>query len=186
MIFNFCLFRYVCQLQRITIKFCKNSLTSRGVRDFIESNLLDFSRKNPGVVIYIKPRLHRTPVIFAEYLNGQTQYMNIRNFTPTELNWWLEFMRTRSGYELSQLISMNNVTSPSVQGVWNPYLNRSTSCTVFKLDNQEDKRFIPELPSATEQLLKQYKWSCVNKVFWWNCLLLLENDYVLVNKYSWI
>lgn len=147
--------RYVCQLQRLTIKFCKNSGTSRGVRDYIENRLIDFSRQNPGIVVYVKPRLHRTPVIVSEYLNGQTQWMNIRNFTETEIDWWInDFLRTRSGYELSQLISMNNVLTPSVQGVWNPFLNRPTELNVqqksFPID--ERSRYRPELPSATEQL----------------------------------
>lgn len=146
--------RYVCQLQRVTIKFCKNSGTSHGVRDFIENRLLDFSRRNPGIVVYVKPRLHRTPVIISEYLNGQTQWMNIRNFSEVEIDWWLDFIRTRSGYELSQLISMYNVSTPSVQGVWNPFLNRPTNLTVQQssFPIAERSQYEPELPSATEQL----------------------------------
>lgn len=36
-------------------------------RDFLENNLIDFAKENPGVVVYVKPRRHRTPVIVAEY-----------------------------------------------------------------------------------------------------------------------
>merc|ERR1712062_99558 len=59
--------RYVCQLQRITIKFCKSHITSKGVRDFIE-HLMDFTRRHPGVVVYLKPRRFKTPMIVGEYL----------------------------------------------------------------------------------------------------------------------
>ena len=88
--------RYVCQLQRITFKFCKNSVNSRGVRQFIETEMVDWSRKNPGVVVYLKPRRHRTGVIVTEYLNGMSHWMSIRNFDVVEINWWLDFLKNRS------------------------------------------------------------------------------------------
>lgn len=59
--------RYIDQLQRVTIKFCKNNSSSSGVRDFIENDLVNFAKENPGVVVYVKPRRHRTPVLVAEY-----------------------------------------------------------------------------------------------------------------------
>lgn len=59
--------RYICQLQRITLKFCKSSGSSRGFRDFIETELVNFAKENPGIVVYVKPRRHKTPVISAEY-----------------------------------------------------------------------------------------------------------------------
>lgn len=36
-------------------------------RDFLETNLIDFAKNNPGVVVYLKPRRHRGPVMVAEY-----------------------------------------------------------------------------------------------------------------------
>jgi large subunit ribosomal protein L43 len=59
--------RFVLQCQRMTIKFCKSHGGSRGVRDFIENDLVAFARDNPGVVMYLKPRRHRSPVVVAEY-----------------------------------------------------------------------------------------------------------------------
>lgn len=59
--------RYICQLQRITIKFCKSHGGSRGVREFIENDLVDFAKSNPNIVVYVKPRRHRSPVFVAEY-----------------------------------------------------------------------------------------------------------------------
>ncbi|GAA48162.1 39S ribosomal protein L43 mitochondrial [Clonorchis sinensis] len=71
--------RYVPQLQRITIKFCKSRSDSKGVRyvcsftisqlsrDYIEGYLVDFARRNPATVVYVKPRRHRPPLLVAEY-----------------------------------------------------------------------------------------------------------------------
>jgi hypothetical protein len=36
-------------------------------REFVEQDLLDFTQQNPGIVVYIKPRRHRTPMLRAEY-----------------------------------------------------------------------------------------------------------------------
>ena len=36
-------------------------------RDFVENDLIDYARSNPGTVVYVKPRRHRGPVIVAEY-----------------------------------------------------------------------------------------------------------------------
>lgn len=36
-------------------------------REFIESDLVNFAKENPGIVVYLKPRRHRTAVMKAEY-----------------------------------------------------------------------------------------------------------------------
>lgn len=35
--------------------------------DFLETDLIDFAKVNPGIVVYVKPRRHRGPVMVAEY-----------------------------------------------------------------------------------------------------------------------
>ncbi|KAL3215745.1 hypothetical protein MRX96_051289 [Rhipicephalus microplus] len=54
--------RYVCQLQRLTLTFCKTHGSSRFMREYIERDLVNFARDNPGVVVYLKPRRHRDPL----------------------------------------------------------------------------------------------------------------------------
>lgn len=36
-------------------------------REYIEKELISFARENPGVVVYVKPRRHRSPCLKAEY-----------------------------------------------------------------------------------------------------------------------
>jgi large subunit ribosomal protein L43 len=63
--------RYVGQLQRITLKFCKSHGSSKGMREFIENKLVDFAKANPGVVVYVKPRRHKAPVIVCEHRKSE-------------------------------------------------------------------------------------------------------------------
>ena len=149
--------RYVCQLQRITFKFCKSSIDSRGVRQFIETELVDWSRQNPGVVVYLKPRRHKSPVIVTEYLNGMSHWMSINKCGVVELQWWLDFLKNRSGYELTQLMSPVHSSLPSIQGPWSPFLNRPSYLNVSKLPNPQRGEYIPKTPTASEQLIAMTK-----------------------------
>ncbi len=66
--------RFVPQLARITIKFCKEKGHSSGVRNFIENEIVAFAERNPHAAVYLKPRRNRTPVIVAEYRKGARKY----------------------------------------------------------------------------------------------------------------
>lgn len=59
--------RFIPQVQRVTLKFCKTHGSSKGIREFIEDKLVDFAKANPSVVVYVKPRRHRSPVMVAEF-----------------------------------------------------------------------------------------------------------------------
>lgn len=74
--------RYVCQLQRITLKFCKSHGSSRGVREFIENDLVTFATAHPGIVVYVKPRRHRSPILKAEYCKYVA--VSVEAFIPRE------------------------------------------------------------------------------------------------------
>lgn len=36
-------------------------------RQFLEHDLINYAKENPGVVVYVKPRRHKAPQITAEY-----------------------------------------------------------------------------------------------------------------------
>ncbi|XP_030751572.1 39S ribosomal protein L43, mitochondrial [Sitophilus oryzae] len=150
--------RYVCQLQRVVLKFCKNNGSSRGMREFIETKLMDFVKESPEVAVYVKPRRHRTPIIKAEYLNGDTQWVNARNFTEDEILKWLKLLKSqssdRTGIRLRKLI---HTDFPSVQGPWTPYTFRDPQLNKVEFPCPElTGPFINET-SATEELLELYK-----------------------------
>ena len=91
--------RYVCQLKRLTFKFCKSRPDSGGVRDFIEKDIVDFAKSNPAVTVYVKPRRHRAPLLVAEYrkfiffqlvhyfvlVSLQTSYFSVHCFSQWQL-----------------------------------------------------------------------------------------------------
>ncbi|XP_030377340.1 39S ribosomal protein L43, mitochondrial [Scaptodrosophila lebanonensis] len=150
--------RYVCQLQRITLKFCKNNGSSRGMRDFIENHLVDFAKENPGIVVYVKPRRHRTPVLVGEYLNGEREWLNCRNNTKDEISKWIELLKTQNGCSSSlRLRKMWHTDVPSVQGPWTPFLLRSPDANSIEYPNIDASKPLDIPKTATDKLIELFK-----------------------------
>lgn len=146
--------RYVCQLQRVTLKFCKWGIGSKGTRDYIETELVDYCRTNPGVVVYLKPRRHKAPVMVCEYLNGSYHWMALHGMSSEHIKLWVDFHTKRSGEPIRKFVKDVRTAWPSIQGAWNPFLNTPSEINVTPLPNEERGKHIPLKISATEQLLR--------------------------------
>ncbi|KAI1309094.1 39S ribosomal protein L43, mitochondrial [Halotydeus destructor] len=146
--------RYICQLQRVTVKFSKSGGTSKGARDFIESDIVDFSRNNPSVVVYLKPRKKPTPVLICEYVNGTRHWMNLKNFNRDEIVSWLDYYVTRCGDQVKRYRKPNHTDWPTIQGMWTPFTHIPTELNVSEFPQPLRAEWKEPLPSATEQLLK--------------------------------
>ncbi|XP_076164851.1 mitochondrial ribosomal protein L43 [Ptiloglossa arizonensis] len=150
--------RYVCQLQRITLKFCKNHGSSLGIRQFLENDLIDFAKDNPGVVVYVKPRRHRSPVIKAEYLNGEIQWMNVAKYSHKDIIQFMELLRTQyhDGSSL-RLLKLWHTNFPSIQGPWTPFTFKDPSLNHANFPNKELGKYIMHKSTATEELIRLYE-----------------------------
>ncbi|XP_046432314.1 39S ribosomal protein L43, mitochondrial [Neodiprion fabricii] len=150
--------RYVCQLQRVTIKFCKSNGSSRGVRDFLEHDLVNFAKENPGIVVYVKPRRHRTPALSAEYLNGEKQLLFCRNYTREEVNKWLGLLRSQvRDTSAIRLRKMWHTDNPSIQGPWTPWTFRDPAQNLVEFPDPKLFKMETEQQTATEKLLEIFK-----------------------------
>lgn len=146
--------RYVPQLARLTLKFCKSAGSSREMRKFIETKLVDVARENPGCVIYVKPRLFKSPVLTAEYLSGKSHYLSLHRMSCDQIAAWIDWHLTRSGEDLYKLHRSGTTYRPSIQGIWSPFTFRPTQYNVTEFPSKELGAHKPERPSATEQLIR--------------------------------
>ncbi|CAH2101501.1 unnamed protein product [Euphydryas editha] len=98
--------RFIAKLRRVQLIFCICHSSSRGIRDYLEQGLVEFSRQNPDVIIYLKPEKHISPVFVAEYTNGDTISMSVHNRTNDEIVEAVEVLNTVqkyiSGYRLQK------------------------------------------------------------------------------------
>ncbi|XP_056633941.1 39S ribosomal protein L43, mitochondrial [Diorhabda sublineata] len=148
--------RYVGQLQRVVLKFCKNHGSSRGMREFIETDLVDFAKNNPGIVVYLKPRRHRTAVMKAEYLNGETQWLSCRNFTREEVYKWLElFKKQQKVHEGTRIRKLWHTENPSIQGPWTPFTFRDPKLNLVTFPIELSK--CENISFAQDELVELFK-----------------------------
>ncbi|XP_005090362.1 39S ribosomal protein L43, mitochondrial [Aplysia californica] len=147
--------RYVCQLKRITFRFCKSHGGSRHMRDFIENNLLEFTQKNPGVVCYLQPRRHRPPSVVAEFLNGRREVMLLSGKEVPEICKWVEHMRTRSGVQIVNMIQNNHTETPSTQGIWHPFMFRDSEMAATEFPSKKFSQIQVTGKTATDLVLEE-------------------------------
>ncbi|OQV23836.1 putative 39S ribosomal protein L43, mitochondrial [Hypsibius exemplaris] len=159
--------RFVCQLQRITLKFCKEYGSSRGVREFIEKDLLDFARQNPGVVVYVEPKRHQRPKLEAEYLNGRTEVMNASEYSREQVIKFVEQLRCRSGVEIVRIRKDMRTNNISIQGPWHPFLNQPTEWNLKKFPDAPGLRALKMGKSATDIVLEMAREQGVLNIVQW-------------------
>lgn len=119
---------------------------------------MEFSQTNPGVVVYVKPRRHRQPVIVGEYLNGERHWLCVRSFTEQQLSKWIDLMRTQN--ENSSAVRRRkhwHTDWPSIQGAWTPFTHQHPECTDATFPNQKFSAPLDQKPTATDLLLEMFK-----------------------------
>ncbi|XP_014210064.1 39S ribosomal protein L43, mitochondrial [Copidosoma floridanum] len=149
--------RYIGQLQRVTIKFCKNHGSSRGVRDFIEHDVINYAKENPGVAVYVKPRRHRAPIIKAEYLGGDVHWIPCQGFSHENIIKYMELVKTQSknGSDI-RLRKFWHTEFPSIQGPWTPFTFRNPKLNITEISSDEFRTCNKTGETASEEIVKLF------------------------------
>ncbi|VDO41629.1 unnamed protein product [Onchocerca flexuosa] len=138
--------KYIPQLHRITVRFCRKNECSSGIRHFIGSGLLS----HLSIMIFISRQ--NIPVVRAEYGNGRIIQIVLKNFDVEQVERHFNLLRTRSGLPVVDLISRQSAQVSSVQGMWNPMLNISSELNISELSEKKFSRHRTAEPSATEYI----------------------------------
>lgn len=146
--------RFIPQLMRVTIKFCKDKPNSLGVRHFIQSDIVNFAEANPNVAIYLKPRRYRQPVIIAEYLNGEKHRHSLIKHSPDEVRAWMDLFASHSGKEYQVQSKWSYSDNPSVQGTWDHFTHQNPkhASAKYPLQPEDIKSPVDVYQSVTEEL----------------------------------
>lgn len=119
--------RYVQQLQRLSLSLSRDAPSSRGAREFVEREVTDFARRNPGVVVYVNPRPCAMPRIVAEYLNGAVREENVNSKSVEEIKSLVQKLADQSGLDVIRIRKPFHTDNPSIQGQWHPFTNKRTA-----------------------------------------------------------
>ncbi|CAB3408811.1 unnamed protein product [Caenorhabditis bovis] len=147
--------RYTNQLHRITFRFCKQSESSVGVRNFIERQLIEIGKQHPSVVIYAQPVRNTVPTIRAEYGNGRILQVNAKNMSELEVGKDVHMLFSRSGTPVVKLESRQSSVTPSIQGPWTPITWLPSAMNSVPLPSPEFSKHKSCELSATEYFLQK-------------------------------
>lgn len=131
--------RGVFQLTRLRLYYCEHGGSSQALRDYIGSGrLAAWASARPHVAIEVAPRNGRHPFITGDYrTQASTHQVSVRNYE----NWKqveevMDMLANRSGRKLTKITKPVLTDTPSIQGVWTPFLDLSQA--EFKVTIHEE------------------------------------------------
>jgi large subunit ribosomal protein L43 len=136
---------------------CKEFRTSYGTREWIANDLTAFARQHPYVVIYVQPRRHRPPNLIGEYLSGDRQWIPLSNCDRDHVNWWIHSLLTQQGDPQWRLLKQMHTDSPSIQGIWTPFTNKSLDRTLRTYPDPDLIEMEYPQMTATEQIQELFE-----------------------------
>uniref|UniRef100_A0A8D0H3X0 Large ribosomal subunit protein mL43 n=1 Tax=Sphenodon punctatus TaxID=8508 RepID=A0A8D0H3X0_SPHPU len=131
--------RYVQQLQRLSLSFSRDAQSCRGARHYVEEKLVDFARRNPGIMVYVTPQPCRVPTLVAEYLNGSVREEYITSKSAEEIAAIIHKLASQSGLEIIRIRKPFHSDNPSIQGQWHPFTNKHSALNVQSIGCQSQQ-----------------------------------------------
>jgi hypothetical protein len=83
--------------------------------------------------------------------------MDVHQYSREQVLKWLEFMRTRNGSLIVRLLDAQHTDNPSIQGVWDPFLNKTSKLAVTKYPSKEFMKPSDAKQTATDKILELYE-----------------------------
>mmetsp|Transcript_26425 Transcript_26425/g.30240 ORF Transcript_26425/g.30240 Transcript_26425/m.30240 type:complete len:136 (-) Transcript_26425:221-628(-) len=116
--------RGIYQLQKLSIVYCEHGGSSRAVRSFISSGrIVDWAERHPFINIEVQSRNGNHPFIKGEYLTGKFKQVGVKNEDTEFLYKTMDMLKNSSGRKIKKLGNPVVTQTPSIQGVWTPFLD---------------------------------------------------------------
>ena len=110
----------VQQLQRLTIRYCDLGGSSRGMRQYIFDNLIDWAERNPNTEVATEIVRNKHPFVRGEYLSGDPKVICVKNMDPDEIGAFVQRLRDSSGRKMTRIAEPVRSEAMSIQGIWTP------------------------------------------------------------------
>ena len=144
--------RGIFQLRKLTLKYCEVGGSSRGIREYIgDGHLVKWATEHPHVNIEVVRRQNRHPVVHADYLTSPSDtkhQISVKNKEAWEdVEAVLDQLANRSGRKIKKTTVPVVTDTPSIQGVWTPFLNLHLEPS-FKVEFLDAPEMVPTSASA--------------------------------------
>lgn len=112
--------RGVRQCKKILIQYSDYDGSSRGIRSWMSSRLVDFAKTNPLLEVETQIKRNRHPFLRGYYANGNIKTIGIKNQDEDNIESFVFDLRAQIGRKTSSSGYFKPVLSgtPSIQGEW--------------------------------------------------------------------
>lgn len=93
----------VRQLKELIVRYSDLDGSSRGVRDWMRTNLVTLASTNPELEIKTELKRAVHPFLRASYKNGNTKTICIKNLPVEEIQTYALFLRNQIGRRVSRI-----------------------------------------------------------------------------------
>lgn len=110
----------VWQLEKLTLRYCKSSGSSAGVRELLRNGAAAFAERNPHLKIEAVQEPMKAPRVIGRYRDGTRKEIDVKNKAPAEVAGVMQRLRNAATASRRSFRKPVQGGTPSVQGVWDP------------------------------------------------------------------
>ncbi|EGD79260.1 hypothetical protein PTSG_09984 [Salpingoeca rosetta] len=121
--------RYVCQLRKVTLSYCRGGVTSQGMRELVDGPLVDFCQQNPHIVFQIQRKPGTQPHVHGEFLSGHSKSVSVKGKSASDILDAVKQLARESGNKPRKVQNPVITKNPSIQGDWHAFLKEPTPTT---------------------------------------------------------
>lgn len=121
--------RGVFQLTKLYINYCEHGGSSQALREYISNGkLVAWATAHPHVEIAVNRRNGKHPFVEADYLTNSKKtschQISVKNYEKWKhVEEVLDLLSNRSGRKITKITKPVLTDTPTIQGVWTPFLN---------------------------------------------------------------
>ncbi len=93
--------RGVKQLKELVIRYSDYDGSSRGIREWMSNNLLNFAKNNAALQIKTELKRAKHPLLIGQYANGNTKTVCIKNLDVATIESQVAHLRNQIGRRVS-------------------------------------------------------------------------------------
>ena len=112
-------------MQTLVIRYCPIGGSSKGTRDFIRTDLIEFAKKNPQVNCKVIEGYKKHPVMEGRYVWGVNKVCDLKNKNSKQVLELVTLLRNTSGHKVTHFKVPVYSKKPSIQGVWRPQISEN-------------------------------------------------------------
>jgi large subunit ribosomal protein L43 len=97
--------RGVPQLKQLLIRYSDLDGSSKGIREWMKNNLIEFAKLNPHITIRTELKRCRHPFLRGSYLNGNEKTIGIKNLEIPAIESYVKHLRMQIGRKVTNQIN---------------------------------------------------------------------------------